>query len=452
MRFTKVLPLAAVVAGLGLAGCNPSDFNSVLDKAPVLDLGIPGSSSGALFVLPLPAPDPATKVAARMLVSNKTSNYLALADYDMNGKATLHEASEVEAILGSPVYSSAMRADGAMIVGTPSYPGPPTPGGKVSTLLVGSKADGSPMLSVVNSLVGSTLDGDGHMGISVAAGFITNPSAGDFVAVSDRFVRLVGTDPPPGNPLVASSPPSESCPALSLGSATDFYAFRPVVVADLLAGGFDEIVLGGQVGGQGPGQVVFVQYDGSAMLPCPKKILTLSPVASFGTSLAAGDFDGDGHMDLAVGAPPNHVYVYFGPLDAAVTFDVDIVASTATQFGKQLATYQVPGQATQLLVADPMATPPGAGAVGTVMLFNVPRGVLSIPSTAAVATLFNSNKDSDPGLLGLNLGGVQFNTGLCHSTGVFQPQLVPWASLGPNLLTFFGYSSGLADPRCFAQP
>jgi hypothetical protein len=172
--------------------------------------------------------------------------------------------------------------------------------------------------------------------------------------------------------------------------------------------------------------------------------------------LAAGDFDGDGFADLAVGAPPNHVYVYFGPLDAhfdplptATTFDVDIVSLTATSFGKSLSTYGLPGQAAQLLVADPTA--PSPGGVGKVMLFNIPRGVPSIPSSAAVATLFDSNKDSDPGLFGLNLGGLQFNMGLCSpDLGV---GLVPWASLGPNLLTFFAYSRAGAptDPRCFAR-
>jgi hypothetical protein len=459
MRFTKTLLLAAF-AGHGLMGCNPSDFNSVLDKAPVLDLGTPGSSTGSLFVLPLPAPvDPAIKAAARMLLSRKDSNYLALADYDMNGKVTLREASDVETTLGSPVYSAAMRADGAFILGTPRHnPGnATTPPGKVSTMVIGSKADGTPTFGIQNSLVGG-----GHMGISVAAGFITGAPTGDFVAVGDNSVQLVGTDPPPANPQIATS--ADTCQALQLSSPTDFYAFRPVVVADLLAGAvdeagllagaYDEIVLGGQVAGQG--QVLFVQYDGSTVLPCPTKVLTLGAVGSFGTSLAAGDFDGDGHVDLAVGAPPNHVYVYFGPLNLGTVDapsnpnpDVDIAAATGTQFGKQIATYYLPGQATaQLLVADPSAS--STGGVGEVMLFNVPRGAASILSSAAVAILFDSNKDSDPGLLGLSLGGVQFNTGLCKPASAVQ--LVPWAALGPDLLTFFAYRGGTADPRCFAQP
>jgi len=152
-------------------------------------------------------------------------------------------------------------------------------------------------------------------------------------------------------------------------------------------------------------------------------------------------------MDLAVGAPPNHVYIYFGPLDAATTPDIDIVGATATQFGKQLSAYTMQGQATaQLMVADPAA--PSPGGVGKAMLYNIIRGTATTPGTAQlVATLFDSNTDSDPGLFGLNLGGLPFNTGLCNPGGGVQ--LVPWASLGPNLFTFFAYSGAPADPRCF---
>jgi FG-GAP repeat len=441
MRFTKTLLLAAFTA-FGSMGCNPSDFNSILDKAPVQELGTPGSSTDSLFILPLPAPDPASKVAARVLVSNKNSNYVALADYDMNGKATLHEATEVETVLGTPVNSSAMRADGLMILGMPKYGGGTTPSGKVSTLSVGSKADGSPAFGVQLGIQGG--NGISRIGMSVAAGNVTGVIEGDFVVVGDNSVYVLGTDPN----VARASATSASCQAYDLGT-TDHYAFRPLVVADLLTGAFDEIVLSGQVGGQG--QVLIVQYNGTQALPCPMKVLALGTMISFGTSLATGDFDGDGHMDLAVGAPPSDVYVYFGPLDAATTFDVDIKAATATQFGKQIATYYLPGQASaQLLVADPIAQSPGG--VGKVMLFNVPRSAAPyvIPSTAAIATLFDSNNDSDPGLLGLNLGGVQFNMGLCRPGS--PAQLVPWASLGPNLMTFFAYSGGVADPRCFAQP
>jgi len=441
MRFTKVLLLAGF-GGLALAGCNPSDFNTILDKAPVQVLDTGGSSTGSLFVLPLP-PDQASNVAARMLLSRKDTSYLAVANYDKNGKATQYRAEDVEAVLGSPVHSSARRLDGSIIVGTPGFGGGKTPVGKVTTLAFGSKPDGSPSFGIL-----SNVQGGSRLGISVAAGSITGAATGDFVALSDDSVQIIGTDP--AMPQIASSATDGTCPILQLGSSTEFYAYRPVVVEDLLAGANHEIVLGGQFAGQG--RVLFVQYDGTPVLPCPTRALTLGTSISFGTSLAVGDFDGDGRKDLAVGAPPNHVYVYFGPLDLGTTDapinpnpDVDIVGATATQFGKQIAAYPVPGQASaQLMVADPAAQ--SKGGVGAVMLFNVSRISPVIQSTAAVATLFDSDTDSDPGLFGLNLGGVQFDTGLCNPGGGVQ--LLPWASLGPKLFTFFAYGGSPADPRC----
>ena len=434
--------LLSLFASTGLLACNPSDFNSILDKAPVLDLGTPGSSTGALFVLPMPAPDPATKVAARMLVSRKDSNFVGLADYDMNGKATLQAASAVMTAVGYPIYSSAMRADGMIILGTPSFGGTQTPPGRVSTLSVGSNADGSP--SFVVQAGNPTINPTTRLGISVAAGNVTGAPTGDFVAVSDSAVHLFGTDP---TTPIATSP--ATCLAL-ISSTGEAYGSRPVVVADLLLGGLDEIVLGGLV----PDQVLFVQYKGTSDSLCPTVVLANGSSAGFGTSLAVGDFDGDGHMDLAVGAPPNHVFVYFGPLDAATTaaasYDVDIAGSTPTQLGKQLSTYFLPGQAAaQLLVADPAG--PSPGGVGKTMLFTITRTTPGLPGGTAqlVATLFDSDKDSAPGLFGLNLGGVPFNMGLCSPAGAVQ--LVPWASLGSDILTFFAYSGGPKDPRCFAR-
>jgi hypothetical protein len=169
----------------------------------------------------------------------------------------------------------------------------------------------------------------------------------------------------------------------------------------------------------------------------------------YGTSLAAGDFDGDGHLDLAVGNPSDTVYIYFGPLDNLAdppVPDVTIMSPTATSFGQRLATYQLPGQQTQLLVADPTASVGQQGNAGKVMLFNLfnmPSGT-TLSTTDAVATLFDSNEDSSLNNFGaVSLGGLQFNA--CTGT----TQLVPWVSTSTELLTFFNYLGSPGDPRCF---
>jgi hypothetical protein len=82
------------------------------------------------------------------------------------------------------------------------------------------------------------------------------------------------------------------------------------------------------------------------------------------------------------------------------------------------------------------------------MLFNITRGLPALSTADAVATLFDSNQDSNQGVLGgASLGGVQFNTALCSPGGAVQ--LVPWVATNTTLLTFFAYPGSPADPRCF---
>ena len=340
MRATKTLMLV-MLASLGCAGCNPSSFNSILDKAPVASFTPPGSSTGSLFVLPLPLPSEAgTTSAARMLVARNNSSYVGVADFDMNGKVTLTEASAAEANIGGSVYSAAMRADGTIIVGTPQVGTTDPRGGRVSTLSLTGTPVGGYTYAVQRGIEGGA--GLPHLGISVAAGNVTGIASGNFVVVGDNTVQVLGADP-----RTAIATPS-GCAAVQLGSTTgDLYAFRPIAVGDLLAGGLDEVVLGGQ------GKVTFVQYDPASTtnpLPCPTKSITLGSVAS----LAVDYFNNDLIPDLAVGAPPDKVYVFFGPLDGVTTPSVTITNSTATGFGQRIASYRVPGQAwAQLMVADP---------------------------------------------------------------------------------------------------
>ena len=114
------------------------------------------------------------------------------------------------------------------------------------------------------------------------------------------------------------------------------------------------------------------------MLPCPKYYLTMGASINFGSSVAVGYFDDDGSKDLAVGSPPDKVYVYFGPLDRdSAPLDPATAPSVTitnrlpnTSFGLRIASYQLPGAATaQLLVADPAA--PAGSSTGKVMLFDI---------------------------------------------------------------------------------
>jgi hypothetical protein len=453
-------PMLAGLAALGLAGCNPSSFNSILDKAPVQSFSPPGASTNSLFVLPLPPPtEPGTTSAARMLVANRGSSYLGVADFDMDGKVTLTEApGNVEANIGGSVFGAAVLADKIM-VGAPRVGTTDPPGGSASILSFNGTPASGYTFSVQQSVSGGPATS--HVGIAVAAGIVTGQSPGDFVVVGDNNVQLVGAT---GKPAAAVPENSEICDSVRLSNPADYYAFRPVAVGDVLLGGFDEIMLGGGA------KVWFVQYDtATAKLKCPTLYLSLGVAASFGSSLEVADFNGDGKKDLAVGVPPDKVVIYFGPLDSwtlpSVTQPAEpsvTIKNTpgATGFGQRIAAYTVPGMtSSQLLVADPGATVGGRQGAGRILRFNLMgmdagvHATLNDDSTDTI--LFDSNQDADPGVFGSNLGGLMFNTGLCVPGGAVQ--LLPWATNGKDILTFFNYPvappASAQDPRCFAlQP
>jgi hypothetical protein len=94
------------------------------------------------------------------------------------------------------------------------------------------------------------------------------------------------------------------------------------------------------------------------------------------------------------------------------------------------------------MVADPSAR----GNKGEIRVYHITRA-----ATSAIATLFDANQDSDSGGFGQSLGTLPFEGGLCPPTTGSKLQAVPFASVGPQLLTFFAYSGSSPDPRCFAQ-
>jgi hypothetical protein len=124
---------------------------------------------------------------------------------------------------------------------------------------------------------------------------------------------------------------------------------------------------------------------------------------AFGTAFAAGDFDGDGTADLAIGAPsaadpftgaytaPGRVYLFGGgaPADRVLKTtehtSSTIAASEASGFGASLASVgDVSGDGrTDLAIGAPTA-----GANGAVYLFSDPSGELS---ASAARTTFTTD-------------------------------------------------------------
>lgn len=446
MRFAKLVTvtLACTIAG---AACNPNDFDTALDRAPVVAFDN-DSASGSLFVLPLSSPAPTGTVAARMLVSRKDSPYLVLAEYDKNGKVTLHKASDndLNNLGNAPINSAAaLSPDGPILLGTPrrGASGNTAPGG-VSLLTLTTAADGS-----VSFAVQPGVQWADHFGISVVAGRITSlASTGEFVAVSDYGVQLLGADTHviASAEAIPNTATSTICPNLDFTDPTaGSYAFRPLAVGDLIAGGGEEIVVSGL------GRVVFLQYDAvKGQLQCLPQVLSQGAAVNFGASLAVADFDGDGNLDLAVGTPPDRVYVYFGPIATTGTPEVVTVVGPAGSalFGKRLASYPMPLGA-RLMVSDPSATVNGRSGAGNVVMLNVPRTVSVVDAASVtVSTLFDASSGSPTGVFGDSQGSLAFDTRVCNPAGVGVNYL-PWSTSGTTVLTFFNYPGNVVgDLRC----
>jgi hypothetical protein len=81
-------------------------------------------------------------------------------------------------------------------------------------------------------------------------------------------------------------------------------------------------------------------------------------------------------------------------------------------------------------------------------LLTVPRrgsGVVDAASLT-VSTLFDSADDSPIGVFGDSLGTLPFDPHGCGPAGA--PPVVPWASSGTSVLTYFNFPGNAADPRC----
>jgi hypothetical protein len=171
----------------------------------------------------------------------------------------------------------------------------------------------------------------------------------------------------------------------------------------------------------------------------------VSGAPQFGASLAAADFNGDGHLDLAVGNPPDTVYVYYGPLDTKTEPDLTLQGETGSDFGRRLAV--TTASPPDLLVAAPLAA--GKPRVGKIYRFAIKGAVNPQPLTAVAVVSVDGGEDGDR--FGTSLGEMRFNNTASCPGG--KDQGVLWGSTNYNIFTVFRYPSSdpatQADPRCF---
>ena len=140
----------------------------------------------------------------------------------------------------------------------------------------------------------ATLDADGDGDHEIAAGaplFATPASNGGVTVVYE------------GTPLGAAAGSTTLYPATT-GS---MYVGLALAAGDFDRDGFDDLAIGAPLASMSTGRVKIFLGSPGGLVDADEvdgeNDLALDPMAYFGSSLASGDFDGDGYDDLLAGAP-----------------------------------------------------------------------------------------------------------------------------------------------------
>jgi hypothetical protein len=431
------LPTVALAVALGGAGCDWRDFDTLQSQTPVQKVtapsGFQSTSDFASFVLPV-APPVDGSVAAWFLTSAQVSLGVALVEVRANGSQSVQDLqSATFDNLGTNNPLTAL----AEIPGTgTAFLGAPSLSSLVTVNLATQVVTPFPVLSTTGAEL--------QLGAGVAAGNLAGTSAPDLAAISTSTLHVFVdgmTDVMHDASLVGTG----GC-SIVLGSVPNSErAHRAIVIGSLLASG--PAVAIGVPGAAAPGTVVLFTVSGDATVgfsvTCAGTLAApTTSDAGFGEALAVGDFDGDGLPDLLVGAPPNAVYLYKGPLTLPAVPTATIVKPAdigSADFGAAVAALNLDGvKGDEALVGDPGGTINGTSGAGNVTVYTGPTLVRS--PTAPVLT------DNDPST-GEGYGSAVAGLPFCAVPPCTAAALTPLPLVGAPGAAFTYYTLGPADPR-----
>ncbi|MBC8133889.1 MAG: FG-GAP repeat protein, partial [Deltaproteobacteria bacterium] len=220
------------------------------------------------------------------------------------------------------------------------------------------------MLDAIVETVPSLPPDEGGLARGVAVGRLAGvETKGDYVVASDSSILVLVDGSIPVMPGVTGA----GCDVAFDIDQDARYKLRRAVLpvrlwADPAGATVQQLVSASPHASITPGKLSFFSVTGSGAafaLNCVAAVDAPLPEKrpGFGTSLATGDFDGDGNADLLVGAPGQHAYVYRGPFPAGgVPTPITIHDTSGIDFGYAVTALNVDGMpGDEALVADPHA-------------------------------------------------------------------------------------------------
>lgn len=453
--------VGAALVSMG-PGCDWRKLEKAVDKAPVLSVSAPGGYLGndvGRLVVALPPPAESPTVSARFFMASITKVSAAVVDLDAQGKPTVYNVPDsVLAPLTSATIGSvalATRPDEAfasVLLGVPQYKTGEFKNGGMFRLKIQPGATAPvfvlelpllPPAALVPGNKAAQFTGIQGYGRGVASGAVSgNPGFDDWVVVGNAGVALI-EDGVASLPQIIS--PASLCGLdhnpLRLDHLYEFS--RTPAIADLIPS-----VPGGEIAvgvpdATGVGKVVILSREAAGALGCPI-IISVAGNPGFGTSVVAGDVNGDAISDLVVGSPPSNTFVFFGPFVPGVAPVPSLTipapaTATAADFGARTALMEfdaVPGP--ELIVAAPGFASGATPAAGAVFAFKADGTLLPL--------VIADHDPDESSNLGEGLAIVPFRNAGC-AAGAIQSVIV--AGGNEEVFTYFKLPGALPDPRCF---